>query len=153
MRNTTPISAIMSKKPATVSPSDNMDTVRKVFEQYGFHHVPVTENGRLTGIVSYTDYLRIISGLYSGGGSSAHRNTGLEHMQVQDIMTKDVFSFSPMHTIDEALEAFRTHHFHAIPVVEADQRLVGIISTYDLMKVLEQLLSPAFDYASADKIH
>ena len=137
----------MTRKPATVAPLDNVDTVRKIFEKYGFHHVPVVEDGMLTGIVSYTDYLRIISELFSGQSAQQQAQHGLSNMLVKEIMTAEVFCLSANDTVADALEVFSTHHFHAIPVIEGNRRLVGILSTYDLMKVLEKLLGPEIDYA------
>ena len=146
MNNTTPIEYIMTRKPTTVHLGDTLDTVRRIFEKHGFHHVPVVEAGKLMGIVSYTDYLRIISELFSG--NAAHPIApGLEHMLVEEIMTQEVVCLQPTDTVESALELFRNHQFHAVPVVEGDKRLVGILSTYDLMKVLEKLLGSEIDYA------
>jgi CBS domain-containing protein len=53
----------------------------------------------------------------------------------------------PFDTVEDALRIFKTNHFHAVPVVEGDRQLVGILSTYDLIKMLERILAPEVDYA------
>ncbi|MFN0213308.1 MAG: HPP family protein [Saprospiraceae bacterium] len=148
MQNTTPISKIMTRKPATVAPDDNLETVRSIFEKHGFHHIPVVENGKLAGIISYTDYLRIISELY--GNEQAERNNvrSLHTILVSAVMTEHLVCLTPTDTVEDALRIFKTNHFHAVPVIEGDRRLVGILSTQDLIKVLERLLAPEIDYAS-----
>ena len=147
MRNSTPIGNIMKRKPAIVAPHDNLETVRLIFEKHGFHHVPVVLEGKLVGIVSYTDYLRIITELFSGQATQERNQTGLSNILVKEIMTEEVISLKPTDTVEDALEVFTTHHFHAIPVTEGDQRLVGILTTRDLVKLLERLLGPDIDYA------
>ena len=148
MQNTTPISRIMTRKPATVSPDDNLETVRKIFENQGFHHIPVVENEKLTGIISYTDYLRVIQELYGNAENASNRVRVLHSMLVKEAMTTELVCLSPMDTVEDALQVFKSERFHAVPVVEGDRRLVGILSTQDLIKVLEKLLAPEIDYAS-----
>lgn len=137
----------MTRKPATVAPNDSLDKVRHIFEKHGFHHVPVVEEGKLQGIVSYTDYLRIISEVYSGTGAQVKTPVGLTNMLAKEIMTTEVVCLKPSDTVEYALSVFNASQFHAMPVVEGDRRLVGILSTYDLMKVLEKLLGSEIDYA------
>lgn len=147
MRTTTTIDYIMTRKPAIVTPNENLDAVRHIFEKFGFHHIPVVEDGKLTGIVSYTDYLNILTEMCSGNTPPKMYKTGLGNMTVQDIMTKEVVCLKPSDTVEFAMSIFKSHAFHAMPVTEGDQRLVGILSIHDLMKVLEKLLAPDIDYA------
>jgi CBS-domain-containing membrane protein len=51
--------------------------------------------------------------------------------------------------VEDALRISKTKHFHAVPVIEGDRRLVGILSTQDLIRMLERVLFPDIDYASA----
>jgi len=138
----------MTRKPSTVSPVDNLETVRVIFEQHGFHHVPVVEEGKLVGIVSYTDYLRIIRELYGNAQEQRSNDRLLHNLSVKQVMTEHPVCLAPTDTVEDALKIFKTNHFHAIPVVEGDRRLVGILSTHDLIKVLERVLAPDIDYAS-----
>lgn len=137
----------MTRKPVTVRPNDNLEKVRSLFEQQGFHHVPVVDEGRLAGIVSYTDYLRVISEVFGNQQEQRTNQRLLQAVLVSEIMTTDVTCLSPDDTVDEALRVFNANNFHALPVVEGNRHLVGILSTFDLIKMLEQILSPEIDYA------
>ena len=148
MQNTTPISKIMTRKPATVGPEDNFETVRNLLEKHGFHHVPVVENGMLAGIVSYTDYLRIIGDLYGNAQEQRSNEHLLNTLLVKEVMTEHPVCLAPTDTVEDALRIFNTNHFHAIPVLEGNRHLVGILTTHDLIKVLERVLAPEIDYAS-----
>lgn len=148
MQHKTPIANIMTQKPATVSPSDNLETVRRIFENHWFHHVPVVEDGKLVGIVSYTDYLRVIRELYDSPKEQRDNEQALHHVAVKEVMTANPLCLSPGDTVDDALRVFKANQFHAIPVIEGDRRLVGIVSTHDLIRLLERVLAPEIDYAS-----
>ena len=56
---------------------------------------------------------------------------------ISRIMTRKPVTVTPTHK-----------HFHAVPVLEGDRRLVGILTTYDLLKVLERVLAPELGYAA-----
>lgn len=148
MQNTTPISKIMTRKPATVRPDDNLETVRSIFEKQGFHHIPVVDGDQLIGIISYTDYLRVISELYGNATGNQTDGRMLNAMLVKEVMTTEPICLAPTDTVEDALRIFKPNHFHAIPVIEGERRLVGILSTHDLIKVLERVLAPEIDYAS-----
>lgn len=147
MRITTLVDDIMTRKPATVAPEDSLERVRRIFENQGFHHVPVVEGDKLVGIVSYTDYLRIISEMCNGNTPEGLYKTGLRNILVQEVMTKAVVYLRSSDTVEDAILMFKEHAFHALPIIEGDHRLVGILSTHDLMKVLEKVLAPGIDYA------
>lgn len=140
MQASTPIRSIMTRRPETVKPNDRMESVREIFEKRGFHHVPVIENDALVGLVSYTDYLRIIRDLFNDNTSETLDNEKvLNAMLVKDIMTEHVLCVQETDTVETALRIFKTNHFHALPVVDDHKTLVGIVTTYDVLKVLETI--------------
>ena len=48
-------------------------------------------------------------------------------------MTKQVATVSPDDTMDYAVDIFRENLFRALPVVDKDKKLVGILTPYDIM--------------------
>lgn len=58
-------------------------------------------------------------------------------MQATDVMTKDVITVSPEAEVREIVELLIRHRISALPVVTADQRVVGIVSEGDLMRRVE----------------
>jgi CBS domain-containing protein len=140
MQAETPIRTIMTRHPETVAPNERMEIVREIFEKRGFHHIPVLEAGVLVGIVSYTDYLRVIREVFSGNAAEALVNEKTLHsMVVRDVMTADVLCLQETDTVETALRIFKTNHFHSLPVVDGQKKLRGIVTTYDVLKVLENV--------------
>ena len=139
MQATTPVYKIMTKNPETVKPTDTMESVRDIFERFGFHHIPVTEGTRLVGLVSYTDYLRLIRNIFENKQEVHQNEKMLNSTLVRDVMTENLLCLSREDSAETALRIFKTNQFHSLPVINDEQELVGLITTYDLMKVLEKV--------------
>ena len=129
----------MTRKPETIKPSDSMEEVRKIFEKRGFHHIPVLEGDRLVGLVSYTDYLQLIRTVFDNDQETRVNEKVLNATLVKDVMTQNLLCLSPTDTTEAALRVFKANQFHSLPVVDDKGHLVGIVTTYDLMRVLESV--------------
>ncbi|HTL89511.1 MAG TPA: CBS domain-containing protein, partial [Leptolyngbya sp.] len=59
---TTPVEKVMATQVRTIAPSTPISEVRSLMGTYDIGRLPVMENGRLVGIVTRTDLLRLQSG-------------------------------------------------------------------------------------------
>lgn len=50
----------MTRHPETVEPSDSADTAATLMIHGGFRHLPVMDEGRVIGIVSIRDLMRVV---------------------------------------------------------------------------------------------
>lgn len=57
-------------------------------------------------------------------------------LDVNAIMTKDPLCIQETGTIKEAAEKLCTGHYHALPVVNSDHELIGIVTSKDLIHYL-----------------
>lgn len=98
----------------------------------------VTEDGRLLGIVSEADLLAKRDPdlwewhLLEGPHRRADRRKALGHV-ASDLMSAPPFTVGPAATIGEAAHLMRERSLKHVPVVEADGRLVGMISRVDVL--------------------
>ncbi len=53
---------------------------------------------------------------------------------VSSVMTKNVFTVRPEDSLGKVKELFENHRIHHVPVVDDTNQLVGIVTTYDLVK-------------------
>lgn len=53
---------------------------------------------------------------------------------VSSVMTKNVFTVRPEDSLGKVKELFENHRIHHVPVVNDASKLVGIVTTYDLVK-------------------
>ncbi|MCS7173996.1 MAG: CBS domain-containing protein [Armatimonadetes bacterium] len=54
-------------------------------------------------------------------------------MLARDIMTKDVITLDPSMTVEEAADVLIRYRIHGAPVVDREERLVGMVSLVDLV--------------------
>jgi len=55
------VDQLMTRHVVTVSMDDTLDWIQRVFGEYRFHHVVVTENGQVVGVISDRDVLKNLS--------------------------------------------------------------------------------------------
>jgi CBS domain-containing membrane protein len=136
MKKNEPVSSIMTKDVITVDYKDSLDTAERFFKTKYIRHIPVVKNNKIDGMLSYTDLLRISfadSVLDVDGDPVTSQVYDL--FTIEHVMAKNIVSVSPTTTIKETAEILAKREFHAIPVVD-DDKLVGIVTTTDLIKYL-----------------
>ena len=57
----------------------------------------------------------------------------MRSLLVKEVMSKQVATLGPEDTLELAAGFFRENMFHALPVVDEDNMLIGIVTTYDLL--------------------
>jgi len=130
-----PVKSIMTTKLITVNPKDKLTAVKEVFEKNKIHHIPVVRFREIVGMISKTDFLHFLRGFKRSDEDRFVDNARLRVYTAEDIMTTGLAKISPNERINVALEIFLENRFHAIPIIENDE-LVGIITTFDILKAL-----------------
>lgn len=117
--------------PVLSLPSDSTLTEAwTVMTRRGFRHIPVTSmHGTLVGMVSDRDLLHHVPELITLA------NTGLAaQRRLAEIMTPRVISATPTTDIREITRVMLDERIHAVPILDGNRRLVGILSTHDLLR-------------------
>jgi len=65
-------------------------------------------------------------------------------MLVKDVMSRGVITISEHENMVELIAKFRKYNFHTLPVVDENKKILGVISSEDIMKVFLPH-SPALD--------
>ncbi|MFT4624908.1 MAG: CBS domain-containing protein [Myxococcota bacterium] len=134
MKRNEPVSHIMQSEVITVQVGQKMSDVRAVLTEHGFHHVPVVDGETLVGILSATDILRIS---YEYQTDSRMSDTVMDHTRsISDVMQSNPVTLAAKDTIRSAAEILAKNWFHALPVVDDDKKLVGMVTTTDLLNYL-----------------
>lgn len=130
-----PISSIMSTKLITANPKDKLINIKEKFDSVRIHHIPVVRYKELVGLISKTDLLAFLKGTSQVIDTTTSNQIRLEHYCAEDIMTTGIAKLSSKDHLSTAIEVFKENLFHAIPIVD-DGELVGILTTYDIIKAL-----------------
>ena len=138
------IGTIMHTDLVTVPPDTTLVEARELIESKGIDHLLViNRKGRLVGIVSGRDLSQ--NWASPATALSAHElNYLLDKVQVQMIMVKTVVTVAPDTTIERAAYIMQTHNISSLPVM-ADDELVGIVTSTDVMAVLLQAIGMSDD--------
>ena len=148
MDKSTPVSAIMTRKVIVADPSSKFTDIQKLFLNYQVYHLPVVENDVLIGIISLKDALKCYVDNVSklDKGDEANIN---EVFTVKSVMTENPNTVSPETTIGEVVAILANANFRSLPVVDKDNKIVGVLSNKDLVKVLNRIMHPPAD----DKVY
>ena len=130
-----PVSSLMTRNVISVNPNDPLSKVKHIFEEHSFHHLPVTENEKLVGMVSRTDFAYYFGSISKLSESRNANEAYLYNHTVNAIMVKGLGKLEPDDRLEIAIDVFSRNLFHALPVVE-NGKLVGILTTHDIIKTL-----------------
>jgi CBS domain-containing protein len=135
MKNSVPISKIMTRKLVTLSTKDDLVTAERLFKKHRIRHVPVVEGNTIKGMLSYTDLLRI-SFADAVDEHEEYVDTIVYNMfTIPQVMVSDVVTVSSTTSIKDVARFLSKKEFHALPVVD-NGKIVGIVTTTDLINYL-----------------
>jgi acetoin utilization protein AcuB len=129
--NEEPVNRLMTEPVLSVEVDDKPSQVFRLLTQYKVHHLPVVRDGRLVGMISSADLMKI--------DFLVPRTPQLRHeyldsrFKIAGFMHAPVVTVSPTTSVEEAARLMVRHAVHALPVVDAQVHLLGIITTTDIM--------------------
>jgi len=129
------IEAIMSTNLVTVPPSATLAEARTLMQSNGIHHLPVTDDGDIVGLVTITTVLAATDSFLRDDRNRIHAN----EIIVGDVMVKDVATVDVNASLRQAALFLEKHQIGCLPVIE-DNNLVGIITETDFVAVAINLL-------------
>ena len=132
-----PVSHIMTRKIISLSPNDNLQKVKDIFDTTKIHHIPILLSGQLIGMISKTDLLHFLKGYSGSAYDKLMDEIRLDSFLVKEVMTKGLAKLEPTDRIEVAIEVFKENLFRALPVVEGDF-LVGIVSVVDILRYISE---------------
>ncbi|MEP6847735.1 MAG: CBS domain-containing protein [Acidobacteriota bacterium] len=101
-------------------------------------HVPVVDRaGRVVGLISHRDVLRASISALSTTVANLERDQHLWTIPIESVMSKDVQTIAPDADVRQAAKLMRESKIGCLPVVE-NEKLVGIITEYDLLRLAEE---------------
>ncbi|MDP4534866.1 CBS domain-containing protein [Alkalimonas collagenimarina] len=129
------ITQLMSRNPVSVEPDDSLLVVKEIFDQVKFHHILVVENNVLLGVISDRDLFKALS---PNLGTAAETTKDLATLKkrVHQVMHRKPVTLPVTAEVMDAVRVFNQDNVSCIPVVDQQQRPLGIVSWRDIMRAL-----------------
>jgi CBS domain-containing protein len=124
----------MTETVVVIDAERPVSEVLDCFFQYPIHHLPVVRNGRLTGMLSSADVMKLE---FFVPKATVDRAQFLdERMTIERLMRSPVLSLRPHVGVGEAAERMMKAGVHAAAVVDDVERVIGILTTSDVIQGL-----------------
>jgi acetoin utilization protein AcuB len=129
------LAEVMTPAPTCIAPEASVLQLVRLLHAKRFRHLLVTtDGGKLVGIISDRDVVRCF-------GPTAYPDEELlSGIRAEQIMSRDVISISSELSLAAALDVMHEHGVSCLPIVDGE-RLAGIVTTSDLMRLLRRLVA------------
>lgn len=138
-----------------IDANDTLDVIAGLFEKYDYDGMPVVDSERkLLGIITGYDMILQSSDMHlptllkimdqiareKGDRKAIDQHFGkLRDIKATSIMNPKVITVGPDATLDEAAKIFADHHkVNPLCIVDAEGKLVGVLSRYDVIKFFNE---------------
>ncbi len=129
----------MKTEVVTAKPSDTFYEIAKTMREKKIRHMPVVDNQKIIGMLSDRD-LRLAAPSAATSLSKGEIGYLLEKVTAAEIMNHQLFVVKPDTTIEYASKMMKDHKIGALPVVENGGKIVGIISTIDILEAFYDVM-------------
>ena len=122
---------VMTKDPLTIGPSETVGEAEELMTENGIRQLPVVKNSDLIGIITDRDVRSFLAG--SSVSPPNEREQALR-TQVSDLMTTNPLTLAPDDELQDAVELLVEQKIGGVPVVDAAEGLVGIVTYVDVLR-------------------
>lgn len=133
----TKVTEIMTRSPEYVEVTTRLIEAAQKMEERDIRHLPVLSRGELVGMLSERDFPGLATYVPRVGETRDQLMT-LADRPVSDIMSGNVLSVDLEAEVDEVVDLIVDNKVGAIPVVDAEGQLRGIVSYIDVLRHLRE---------------
>ena len=132
------IADIMTRNPQSVQPGDTLQAAAQAMDGLNVGTLPVCQGGQLVGMLTDRDIV-----VRSTAAGQDPRNT-----TVADATTTAVHSVREDAPVQDAVRLMQEHQIRRVPVLDAADRLAGILSLGDLADASAPEAAPTLEAVS-----
>ena len=130
------VQSILSENVITAKPDTSFTQLQSMMQEFLIRHIPVVdEENILCGLVSRNDLARIYIHYLKQPNVDP---TIPPDTKACDIMTCDVMYLDADANIKKAAKMMSSGEFHSVPVVDEARKVIGMVTSTDLMDYLAQ---------------
>lgn len=130
------IENLMNTELLTLSMDSPLSKAKELFESNKVHHLIITDDdGLLAGVITDRDLYKHLSPTI-GTSQETHRDTALMQKKLHQIMARNLVTTQAQQSLSNAVVLLYDNHISCLPVVDKQNKPIGIITWRDLLKVL-----------------
>jgi acetoin utilization protein AcuB len=111
---------------------DTLETIRRIFDNFKFHHLLVLEKGKLVGVISDRDLLKWLCPGLDKLSEKPHGRMTLG-MKAHQIMSHDPITIFKYGSIEKAAKLMLDHSISCLPVISTAGGIEGIVTWKDIL--------------------
>jgi acetoin utilization protein AcuB len=136
------VSERMAKNLITAGPDMTIFEAKTIMAEKGFRHLPIVDSaGKLIGIVSDRDIRAAMPSTLLKKADYEITLAKIMNFPVSDIMTKNPLTIYAYYTIQDSLLMMQKKKVGALPVIDQEGYLKGLLSVRDLLRSFVSVLN------------
>lgn len=125
----------MTKNVITTRRNTSISSAHQIMRENNIRRLPVVENDKLVGLITIGD-VREASPSDATTLSIWELNYLWAQLVVEKVMTENVYTVTPDAPVLDVAELMLEHKVSGIPVVDEDNKLVGVLTESDIFRML-----------------
>ena len=130
---------VMTRQPVTVSAEASVKEALELLDRHSITTLPVVSEGMaLVGVLSEADLLvgRVLPDARASLIQREHEPMNGEHQRVGSAMTSLVLTATEETDVAEVTKVMTSTGVKSLPVVDAERRVVGVVSRRDIVRAM-----------------
>ena len=134
---------LFSRQTVSITTKESVLNSALLMKNRGFRHLPViAESGKILGIISVQDIVDSLNLTLESSSTSAEEVISSLQVPVERIMTGQPIAVEPGDGLREVIKKFSFHNVGALPVVNMQGVVEGIMTLRDLVSLMGTSSSP-----------
>ncbi len=133
--STEPLSAHMSRRIVDLKTGSSLLAARKLMLDGGIKRVVVTFDSEVVGMITEKDVAEFL-GMFRKVSKGVQWFNKLKTVNVEDVMKTEVLTIKEDSTVGDAVRMMREKDVSGLPVVDRQNKLVGLVTKTDLLKLV-----------------
>ncbi|XRO74807.1 CBS domain-containing protein [Methanocaldococcus sp. 28A] len=124
----------ITRKVIVATPGERLKDVARTMVRNGFRRLPVVSEEKLVGIITSTDFIKLLGSDWAFNHMQTGNVREITNVRMEEIMKRDVITAKEGDKLKEVAEIMVNNDIGALPVVDDDLKVRGIITEKDVLK-------------------
>lgn len=134
------VAELMTADPLSITRAASLKDAHDLMREKNIRHIPVIdEQGILVGMLTQKVMMAAVIGLLAKYGATALERKEKQQLVV-DLMLTDFATVAPQQSLKEVATFFVQNRHGCLPVVQDGNKLVGILTSSDFVRLAASLL-------------